>query len=184
LQISTVVNPLERMHPDEWALYQPLVGSTMLELGGKKNVTLGIVYKDFFQSLGYRHTSVDWNGDHGALKLDLQLPLGLGTFDMVTNIGTTEHVSSQQPVWRNIVEACHIGTVFISTTPKQGHWTHHGEWYPNENFYEDLAAMNGFEIERINEAGAAPRGMWHCRMIRRVITSFSMPVGNMYHNII
>ena len=29
------MNPIEEHRPDEWRLYEPLIGTTMLELGGK-----------------------------------------------------------------------------------------------------------------------------------------------------
>ena len=78
----------------------------MLELGNKRN-TPRHIYKAFFEARGFRHVSVDINGSDGALRKDLTEPLGLGTFDMVSNIGTTEHVSEgdyagQVACWRNI----------------------------------------------------------------------------------
>lgn len=144
---------------DEWKLYSPLQGKSMLELGNKLNGEF--VYKTFFESLGFRHVSVDVNGKNGALKLDLTKPLNLGTFDMVTNIGTTEHVSEanwdgQAKCWKNIMEAMHVGSVLVSLTPAPGHWSHHGVWYPHPEFFENLAELNGLEVERVyicDEAG-------------------------------
>lgn len=159
--------------PAEWELYSPLVGSTMLELGNKKNGDL--TYKRYFESLGYRHVSVDWNGQDGALAVDLRKPLNLGTFDIVSNIGTTEHVDQQAPVWRNILEAMHVGSVLVSTTPKPGHWQWHGEWYPTEEFYRQLAALNGLAIERLYVSGVEPREMWFCRARKVEERPFVMP---------
>ena len=41
------------------------------------------------------HVSIDMNGQNGALKLNLGAPIDKwrNYFDMVTNYGTTEHVS-------------------------------------------------------------------------------------------
>lgn len=143
-------------HPAERALFEPLVGNTMLELGRKK--TNGIPWKRYFEGLDIIHTSVDIKGGYGSLKKDLTEPLNLGTFDMVTNIGTTEHVSSQIPCWRNIVEAMHIGSVLVSTTPAPGSWKDHGRWYPEEDFFVHLADLNGMEIERLSyETGRSER---------------------------
>jgi hypothetical protein len=166
------LNPFHN-RPAEFELYLPLHGSTMLELGNKRNGPA--IYKAYFQSLGFEHTSVDWNGEDGALKLDLQKPLGLGTFDMVSNIGTTEHVSDQEPVWRNILEAMHVGSTLVSTTPKKGNWQWHGEWYPTQEFYRQLAALNGLEIERLYVSGTPPREMWFCRARRVEDRLFVMP---------
>ena len=123
------------------AWIEPLDGvATMLELGDK--CAKGQPpYKDWFESIGIRHTSVDWNGLHGALPLDLRQPLNLGRFDMVTNIGTTEHVSEQEPCWRNIAEA--TGKWFVSMTPCPGYWPRHGFWYPAPDFYRSFADLNG-----------------------------------------
>lgn len=173
------MNPFHN-RPAEWDLYSPLIGQTMLELGNKKNVDR--TYKRHFESVGLKHTSVDWNAQDGALKLDLRKPLALGTFDMVTNIGTSEHVSDQAGVWRNICEAMHIGSVLVSTTPLPGDWCWHGSHYPEECFYRALAALNGLEIERLYVSGDAPRRMWFARMRRIEAAPFQMPAEGIYLN--
>lgn len=177
----------------EWELYSPLVGTSMLELGNKRNGKF--VYKAFFQALGFRHVSVDTNGEDGALKRDLREPLGLGTFDMVSNIGTTEHVSEgdfqgQVACWRNICEAMHVGSVLVSTTPKPGAWRHHGVWYPHPEFFEELARLNGLRIERLFEDDSVVRAgdfldreMIFARLVRVEDVPFVMPVGGMYRNV-
>ena len=164
----------------EWELYSPLVGTTMLELGNKKNKER--TYKAFFKSLGFEHTSVDWNGQDGALRRDLREPLNLGTFDMVTNIGTTEHVDGQHGVWKNICEAMHIGSVLVSGTPAPGDWRWHGTWYPHLEFFTELAALNGLEVERLYIAGDAPRRNVMARLRRVAGMPFSMPAGGMFRN--
>lgn len=166
--------------PAEWELYQPIVGTSMLELGNKRNGSA--TYKAFFIARGYRHVSVDLNGQDGALPLDLTKPLNLGTFDFVSNIGTTEHVAEQEPVWRNILEAMHVGSVLVSTTPKPGDWTWHGEWYPHGEFFHSLAELNGLHIERLYESGVDPRRMWFVRMVRVAQVPFLMPAGNIFYN--
>lgn len=157
----------------EWELYNPLMGDSMLELGGKVNQPF--TYKSTFTALGFRHVSVDWNGDHQALPLDLRHPISLGTFDMVTNIGTSEHVDDQRGVWQNLVEACHIGSVLISTTPLLGSWWWHAEHFPTREFYKELAARNGFFIDRLYIEFEPPKEMIFCRMTRTEIVPFVMP---------
>ncbi len=75
-------NPLPA---DEQSIIWPIVGDTMLELGNKRNPDG--VYKLYFESIGIKHTSIDWNGQDGALNLDLRKPIDMPPFDMVTNIG-------------------------------------------------------------------------------------------------
>jgi hypothetical protein len=174
----------------EWNLLSPLVGSSMLELGNK--VKGSLVFKDFFEARGFRHVSVDTNGLNGALPLDLRQPLNLGTFDMVTNFGTSEHVSEdkyegQVQCWRNIVEAMHVGSVLISVTPMPRTNTTHGTWYPHKEFFHSLAQLNGLEVERLYDSRERPDGMPNrdhisARLIRREVVPFVMATG-LYRNL-
>jgi hypothetical protein len=180
--MTEAMNPFWN-RPELEKLYEPLVGTSMLELGGKQDA--GRVYKPWFESLGFRHVSVDINGEFGALPLDLTKPLGLGTFDMVTNIGTTEHVSEdnwdgQVACWRNILAAMHIGSVLICDTPKGPHgWKDHGMWHPTLKFYSELARLNGLDVERLLESPWRPAGgsrmVVSARMTLVRPTAFDMP---------
>ena len=168
---------------NEVALLTPLVGSTMLELGNK--VKGDIVYKDVFISYGFEHTSIDVNGQNGALNLDLRHPLNLGTFDMVTNLGTTEHVAPGKPngqaaCWRNILEAMHVGSVLVSVTPKPGakKWLGHGCWYPGKLFFMELSRLNGLILERCY----AERDLIHARLRRIEEKPFKMTMEGMVEN--
>lgn len=179
--------------PELEKLYTPLVGTSMLELGGKQDA--GRIYKPYFESLGFRHVSVDIDPEevrkYGALPLDLTKPLNLGTFSMVCNIGTSEHVAEndfkgQIECWRNIVEALHVGSVLICDTPHPGMWKGHGTWYPTERFYSELAKLNGLEVERLLVNRWRPehqsRKVVSARMVKRRDVPFQMPLGCMYHN--
>jgi hypothetical protein len=174
----------------EWNLLSPLVGRSMLELGNK--VKGDFVFKEFFEARGFRHVSVDTNGLNGALPLDLRQPLKLGTFDMVTNFGTSEHVSEdryegQIQCWRNIVEAMHAGSVLISVTPMPGTNRAHGAWYPYMEFFRSLAALNGLEVERLYDSKEQPDGKPGrdhilARLVRREVVPFVMPMNGMHRN--
>lgn len=170
-------------------LYEPLVGDSMLELGDKLDA--GRVYKPYFESLGIRHVSIDINGNNGALPLDLTKPLNLGKFSMVTNIGTSEHVSEdnfagQVECWRNIVEAMDVGSVLICDTPAPGTWRVHGTWYPTQEFYAELARLNGMDVERLSKndwrPGRSDRQVISARLVMRELRPFAMPKGLMYQN--
>ena len=65
-------NPVAVHRPDEWKLYKPLNGTSMLELGGKWCSQANVTYKSVFEDMNFRHVSIDWNGDHGALVRDLR----------------------------------------------------------------------------------------------------------------
>lgn len=162
------MNPFHN-RPDEWELYEPLVGKRMLELGGKINAPFR--YKDYFESLGFEHTSIDWNGEHGALVRDLRKPLWeeFGQFDMVANMGTTEHVSDQHGVWQNIHMMTRVGGVYVGQTPYHdgASWWWHGEWYPTEEWFNDFADKNGWQIERLYKNREQPHENLYCRMVKK-----------------
>lgn len=165
---------------DEQVIIWPLVGKTMLELGNKKNKEG--VYKDYFESIGIEHTSIDWNGEDGALKLDLRKPIALGPFDMVTNIGTTEHVSNQEAVWRNIHNLTKVGGVIASLTPMEGDWWWHGEYYPRAEFFEQFA-QNGYEIKYLDIGREYPNRNICCRLLKIDHCDFVMPdADSMFYN--
>jgi len=144
----------------------PLTGiSSMLELGNKRGTGgKADTYKAYFEKRCLRHVSVDWNGHDGALALDLRKPLNLGTFDMVTNIGTSEHVDDQFPCWRNMVEAADL--VLVCITPYPADWPGHGLFYPWPSFYVELARDNGFVVESMMVDGEPGRRMVFARMRR------------------
>jgi len=185
------LGPFEE-RPEEWEVFAPLVGSSMLELGNKR--TKDKVYKEFFESRGFRHVSVDTNGLDGALNLDLTKPLNLGKFDMVSNIGTSEHVSEksyagQVQCWRNIVEAMHGSSVLVCGTPAPGSWRHHGVWYPEPLFYEELARLNKMRVEKLfvddrlgKRLGWFDRDMVMARLARLEDVPFVMPDRGLYQN--
>lgn len=179
------MNPFHN-RPDEWRLLEPHVrpGYRMLELGNKKNGDA--TYKAYFESLGVEHVSVDINGQDGALKRDLRKPyvlLDLGTFDVVTNIGTTEHVvSDQTSCWMNVIDALALGAVLVSITPKPGDWWWHGHWYPTPEFYASLAELNGLEVLEAGEYGTRPNRNVYVVARRTASVGYAFPNDLLYHN--
>lgn len=168
----TLKNPLGQYAP----LYGEIPpGSTMLELGSQKMGT----YKEWFESLGIRHTSIDLNGRGGALELDLQEDLRdeLGQFDIVTNIGTSEHVERQEPLWRNIAWWPKVGGRLISSTPRPSgaDWINHGRWYPTKVWYLEFCDMNGFEVIDIYEQGSSSHYLISLSAVKREDVVFWMP---------
>lgn len=183
------MNPIEQYRPDEWELLQPLDAETMLELGGKWCSQAGVTYKSVFEDMGIQHISVDWNGEHGALALDLRKPLDLGHFDVVTNFGCSEHVDRQDGFWANVHRAVKVGGLYVGQTPYPDgqSWQWHGDYYVTEKFYEEFARLNGWKIERLYRGGNPPRENLYCRMVKLYETlgsEFTMPrPGLIYRNL-
>lgn len=188
------LNPFHN-RADELALYQPMVGCTMLELGSKVNAPFKIdprtgvdaryTYKAYFESLGFKHISIDWNGAYGAIKRDLSKPLWdeLGQFDMLSNMGTTEHVTDQRGCWRNIHHLTKTDGVYVGQTPYHDgkSWWWHGEHYPTEAFYESFAELNGWQIERMYVGRDIPNQNLYVRMRKVHDLSFTMPDEKLIH---
>ena len=170
------------VRPDEYAYYLPLEGDSMFELGGKINGDLG-TYKAWFESLGFRHISVDWDGKYGAINRDLRKPLWpeFGQFDMVCNIGCSEHISEQRPVWENVHNLTKVGGVYVGQCPYYDgkSWWWHGDWYPTEAFYESFAELNGWKIERMDTDLPEPNKNLYVRMRKIKELPFRMPVDGL-----
>jgi len=170
------MNPFHN-RPEEWDFYQPLVGDSMLEFGGKINGTC--TYKAFFESRGFRHVSLDWNGEHGALVRDLREPQWpeFGQFDMVCNIGTSEHVSDQRGFWENVHNLTKVGGVYVGQCPYYDglSWWWHGDYYPTETFYLWFALSNGWRIDRMRRGMSPPHENLYVRMCKYADREFTMP---------
>lgn len=144
----------------EWELFRPLLrpGSSILEFGNKKN--RNGVYKEWYESQGYFHVSVDINGLDGAIPLDFREPmaprleaLGLPTvYDLVTNSGTIEHVETNlEAAWRNCFELTAVGGHQVHITPAANRWQAHGLYHPKQEFFVALARLNNMKLLRLEE---------------------------------
>lgn len=104
-----------------------------------------------YAHLGFdQYRCIDANGNNGALVFDLNKDLCeqhhlLGTFDLVTNLGTAEHCFNQFAVFKNLHDLCKPGGIMIHALPAQGN-VNHGFYGYNPRFFADLAAANGYEI--------------------------------------
>lgn len=135
-----------------------ITGLNMCELGNqhiRPNVKIKFkTAKEYFISLGIKHTSIDLNGYDGSLKLDLSKPIDFQysfarQFDIITNMGTTEHIGDQYNCFRNIHNLCKVGGMFIHAVPLVGHWMdahHRGAYHYTLNFFKHLAHRYRYKI--------------------------------------
>jgi SAM-dependent methyltransferase len=132
--------------------YVSVKGLKMLELGDQ--VCIGMTEqtgKEYFAKLGIQHTSVDLNGLHGALQLDLNDPLQFSHwnnyFDVVTNSGTSEHVTDQYAVFKICHDVLKVGGLAIHIVPDaySKNWEGHGIHTYTAKFFEYFALI-GYEI--------------------------------------
>jgi hypothetical protein len=105
--------------------------------------------KLMYRSKGVKHTSIDINGLDGALKLDLDYPVPTNLenkFDVVTNYGTSEHVTNQYSVFKNIHSMCKTKGIMIHGIPLIGNWPDHCRYYYSEQFFKKLAEACGYTV--------------------------------------
>ncbi len=132
--------------PDEVIrLMEPFDFSSMYELGNKN--TYGTPYREYYKEKNIIYMSIDLNGRDGAVPLDLTTPLNLPPYDMVTNIGVTEHVTDQKAVFRNIhnlskYRMVHWLPLTMSINCK------HGLWRYERRFFSLLASINNYKINK------------------------------------
>lgn len=139
-----------------------LDGLQMLELGDQVVFDRKVrerTGKQYFEHRGMGHVSFDLNGRNGALVVDLGKPNAasdrIGTFDVVTNIGTTEHVepkANQYPCFANIHAWTRNGGLMIHAVPStedlsaERRWADHCSFYYSRRFFERLAYANDYEL--------------------------------------
>lgn len=142
------------MYRDEQIVFDAtgLRKGRMLQLGSKP----WRFYGEKFTAMGFEVVGVDLNGEENCLPIDLCKPDALrhlGTFDIVTNFGTTEHCGDtpeeQAACWKNVDMAIHPGGWLISTTPNFDKWKGHGRWLPTLAWFTEFSLGNRFTVHRL-----------------------------------
>lgn len=159
-----------------------VAGLRMAELGNQKmrSDVLGhsIAAKKFFTAMGIDHTSIDINGKDGALPIDLREPITrkdlLGTFDLVTNFGTIEHVSRQYPAWKNVHELAKSGGLFLHLVPEAGSWPGHCEFRYDERFFPALAKLCAYDVLRHYRHEIDPAHRFVAAVLRKTASAFPL----------
>jgi hypothetical protein len=135
--------------------YAPEDGS-ILELGNQimnlENIQ-GISAKEYYTKLGFEHVSLDQNGKDGAVKVDLSSPLKWhhGYFDIITDFGTSEHVSDLYECLSNVLRHAESGTIIIHKNPKTGNFPMHGNHFFTLEFWKEYASICNLFIEELYE---------------------------------
>lgn len=112
-----------------------------------------ILAKHIFAMFGVDHTSFDWNGRGGVVKIDLREPIPdeyRGQFDVVTNFGTTEHVKNQYQVWKNIHDFCRPLGWMLHSVPAKGSCKGHSPYHYTVAWMFGLASDCKYTIHNIH----------------------------------
>ena len=104
--------------------------------------------RDFYSIFGagsYRSLDLaDARADF-ALDLNLPVPADTGTYDVVTNFGTTEHVFNISQTFANIHALLKVGGIQLHSLPAYG-CIDHGFYNIHPCVYLDMARANAYEI--------------------------------------
>jgi hypothetical protein len=149
-------------------------GLSMFEYGNQESYTMGTtlpflhshgytgtspILKYFFEFLGFKHVSVDYNGRDGAHNLDVRQDI-TGTitdrFDVLTNLGFTEHVgeygsatelmTAQYAAFKNLHDLGKCGALYYHVVPFTRHWYKHGVCDYSLEFFAELCRRCGYEV--------------------------------------
>jgi len=120
------------------------------------------VARDWYLARGAKeYVSFDTNGQNGALAYDLtkSLPEEFhNRFDVVTNIGTTEHLGNgtlpasllfyqQWQAFYSAVQICKIGGVVLHNLPPEKQWEGHSHIHYKDGLGSILAKHFGCELK-------------------------------------
>src|ERR1700691_1913021 len=104
--------------------------------------------RDFWLTLGLDYTAIDIDGSPCSIPLDLNFDEvrreQRGQYDLVTNLGTTEHICNQINAFKAIHNLAAPGAVMIHHLPAGG-LHNHGLFSYNPKFFWCLARSNDYE---------------------------------------
>ncbi|MGC2774950.1 MAG: methyltransferase domain-containing protein [Bradyrhizobium sp.] len=128
---------IERNKARELAeLSKPRPGRQMLFLSQLLDVA-GFEYLSYDVCPGVKTTVFDFNRE--------ELPEQFrGTFDLVLNFGTSEHIINQVNTFKVMHDALKVGGILFHQSPSIG-WVDHGYFAYHPRFYRDLQIANDYE---------------------------------------
>lgn len=137
-------------------LTMPVSDMRVCEFGNQYMRVPGIPHssgKEYFESLGAKHISLDLNGRTGSIKMDLSKdvllmhPEWAGAFDLVTDFGTIEHVENGvYEAFLNAHNLCRKGGVMLHTLPLSGCWPGHSPYHFDDVFFPRLALCSKYVV--------------------------------------
>ncbi len=93
-----------------------------------------------------RYMALDMHGSPESTFVDLNKEYSCNEeFDLVTNLGTSEHIFNQAQVFRTIHDLTAVNGLMFHGLPYQGQYDH-GFYNYHPTFFFDLAAANDYQI--------------------------------------
>jgi SAM-dependent methyltransferase len=107
---------------------------------------------ELFRNSHYYYRCVDLYPGEFTLVLDLNDHVvsgsDYGNFDLITNMGTTEHIGDQMNAFRAIHDFCAPGGLMMHNVPFSGYYNH-GLYNYHPMFFIFLAHANNYEIDAL-----------------------------------
>lgn len=110
-------------------------------------------FSHYMRSQGGKLLTIDIKGKiNGGLaeSIDLNKEIPdeyINKFDLLTNFGTSEHVSDQYMVWKNMMSLVKVGGFLYHDLPFSGTWRNHG--YVSYD-YNTFAIFDTFGLKTLN----------------------------------
>jgi hypothetical protein len=117
--------------------------TNILELGAQHYIQDGRVvgyFKNIFNQ--YNITSLDITGENRSTIIDLSKPIVSiqQRYELISNFGTSEHVSSQYQCWKNMHSLLDINGIVISEIPEKFSWKGHCKYYIDYAFFKSMSS--------------------------------------------
>ena len=123
------------------------LGDQIIRIDGKLRA------KKYFEGLGAFVFSIDINCKGGSVPIDLAKPVLMpeynSYFELITNCGTSEHVSDHMQCFANMDYFCKKGGIIYNLVPREGFWynrSHRNVHRYNTDFFASWAANNNYTI--------------------------------------
>ena len=169
---------------------QPVAGKDILEFGNQHvwspacQPVFGSIFKtmrEWYETQGAHYTSIDMNGQDGALRLDLSVDVAdrckQNAFDVVTNVGTSEHCGNrddqQWNVFKNAFKMAAVGGLILHQLVPEGMWQDHCDVWYKDSIGSALAAVSDcrlLEECRLDLPTLNPEQQYLCVALRKTNT--------------
>jgi hypothetical protein len=155
---------------------------SILELGAQDLLINGSSIGYFKNLYTYPIESLDMNGENGSIQLNLAIELVPNkTYDLITNFGTTEHVSDQYNCWKNIHSFLDFEGIVISEIPEIGSWKGHCNYYVDYSFFKTL--YRDFEIIDYRSIYYPGNGYLSYSVLKKISKTFLTPADELLNRI-
>lgn len=104
---------------------------------------------ELFEAIGMHYDSIDIAEGYKTTIVDLNVnplpPSFIGAYDLVLNLGTSEHILHQLNTFKQMHDAIRVGGLIYHCLPSSGYHDH-GYFTYNGRFFFDLAGYNKYEL--------------------------------------